>query len=65
VIGSFLEAGAVDELFVTISPLLVGKPDTQLGLVEGADLLPGLNTRLLGVRRGSDHVFLRYVILPR
>jgi riboflavin biosynthesis pyrimidine reductase len=65
VIGSLLEAGAVDELFLTISPLLVGKQDTDLGLVEGADLLPGLNTRLLGVRRGGDHVFLRYGILPR
>lgn len=65
VIGSFLEAGAVDELFLTISPLLVGKPQTRLGLVEGADLLPGLNTRLLSVRRGGDHVFLRYAILQR
>ena len=64
VIGSFLEAGAVDELFLTVSPLLVGKPETRLGLVEGADLLPGLNTRLLGVRRGGDHVFLHYGILP-
>jgi len=63
-IGSFLQAGAVDELFLTISPLLVGKPETRLGLVEDADLLPGLNTRLLGVRRGGDHVFLRYEILP-
>jgi riboflavin biosynthesis pyrimidine reductase len=65
VIGSFLEAGAVDELFLTISPLLVGQPPTRLGLVEGSDLLPGLNTRLLGVRRGGDHIFLRYGILPR
>jgi riboflavin biosynthesis pyrimidine reductase len=63
-IGSVLKAGAVDELFLTISPLLVGKPETRLGLVEGADLLPGLKTRLLGVRRGGDHVFLRYEILP-
>jgi riboflavin biosynthesis pyrimidine reductase len=65
VIGSFLEAGAVDELFLTISPLLVGEPETRLGLVEGADLLPGLNTHLLGVRRSGDHLFLRYGILPR
>jgi riboflavin biosynthesis pyrimidine reductase len=64
VIGSFLEAGAVDELFLTISPLLVGKSEKRLGLVEGADLLPGLNTRLLGVRRSGDHVFLHYGILP-
>jgi riboflavin biosynthesis pyrimidine reductase len=65
VIGSFLEAGAVDELFLTISPLLVGMPETRLGLVEGANLLPGLRTRLLGIRRGGDHVFLRYGILPK
>ncbi len=67
VIGSFLEAGAVDELFLTVSPLLLGRSPTEprLGLVEGADLLPGLNTRLLGVRHAGDHVFLRYEILPR
>jgi riboflavin biosynthesis pyrimidine reductase len=65
VIGSFLESGAVDELFLTISPLLVGAPETRLGLVEGAELLPGLNTRLLGVRRSDHHLFLRYGILPR
>jgi riboflavin biosynthesis pyrimidine reductase len=65
VIGSFLEAGAVDELFLTISPLLVGAPETRLGLVAGADLLPGLNTHLLGVRRRDHHLFLRYGILPR
>jgi riboflavin biosynthesis pyrimidine reductase len=62
-LGSFLEAGAVDELFLTVSPLLVG--GIRLTLVEGADLLPGLNAHLLGVRREGDHLFLRYGILPR
>jgi riboflavin biosynthesis pyrimidine reductase len=66
VIGSFFEAGVVDELFLTISPLLVGRAgrDPRLALVEGADLLPGRRTRLLGVRRDTDHLFVRYAILP-
>jgi riboflavin biosynthesis pyrimidine reductase len=65
-IGSFLEAGTVDELFLTVSPLLTGRThaDERLALVEGADLLPGRPTRLLGVRREAEHLFLRYGILP-
>jgi riboflavin biosynthesis pyrimidine reductase len=66
VIGSFIEAGVVDELFLTISPLLVGRVtlDPRLALVEGTDLLPGRNMRLTGVRRDMDHLFVRYAILP-
>ena len=65
VIGSFFAAGVVDELFLTVSPLLVGRAliDPRLALVEGADLLPGVHTRLLGVRRDTDHLFVRYGIL--
>lgn len=66
-IGSFLEAGLVDELFLTLSPLLTGRTqhDPRFALVEGVDLLPGRSLRLLGVRREADHLFLRYAILPR
>jgi riboflavin biosynthesis pyrimidine reductase len=64
VLGSFLEAGLVDELFLTVSPLLVGRipGDERLALVESADLLPGgpLGARLLSVRREGGHLFLRY-----
>jgi riboflavin biosynthesis pyrimidine reductase len=64
VLGSLLEARLVDELFLTISPLLVGRlhRGERLGLVEGSDLLRGgpLPARLLGVRRDADHLFLRY-----
>jgi riboflavin biosynthesis pyrimidine reductase len=65
VIGSFFEAGAVDELFLTISPLLTGRIvlDPRLALVEGADLLPGVRARLVGVRRDTDHLFVRYQII--
>ncbi len=63
-IAPFLEAGLVDELFLTVSPLLVGRPDgdPRLALVEGVDLLPGgpVEARLLGIRRDGDHLFLRY-----
>ncbi len=65
VLGSLLEARLVDELFLTVSPLLVGRPggdDERLGLDDGADLLPGgpVAGRLLGVRRDGAHLFLRY-----
>jgi riboflavin biosynthesis pyrimidine reductase len=67
VIGSFFEAGVVDELFLTVSPLLTGRTllEPRLALVEGADLLPGVGMRLLGVRRDTDHLFVRYGILRR
>jgi riboflavin biosynthesis pyrimidine reductase len=57
-------AGALDELFLTLAPQLVGRsPDThRLGLVEGIPLWPD-NARWAGlasVRRAGDHLFLRY-----
>jgi riboflavin biosynthesis pyrimidine reductase len=63
-VAPFLEARLVDELFLTISPLLAGRVDGdgRLALVEGADLLPGgpLQARLTGIRRDGGHLFLRY-----
>jgi len=60
--GSLLEGRVVDELFLTVSPLLLGDagPDSRLRLVEGADLLPPARSRPLSVRRHEDHLFLRY-----
>ena len=63
-IGPFLAAGLVDELFLTVSPLLAGRveADPRYALVEGTDLLPAGPPRagLIGVRRDGDHLFLRY-----
>ncbi len=63
-IAPFLAAGVVDELFLTVSPLLAGRVpgEERLALVEGADLVPGgpLAARLLGLRRADNHLFLRY-----
>jgi len=68
-IGPLFAAGLVDELFLTVSPLLTGRVggDPRLALVEGTDLLPGgpLGARVLGVRRSGDHLFLRYQLVPR
>ncbi len=64
--GSLLRARAVDELFLTVSPLLAGDagPDSRLRLVEAADLDPLVDAGLLSVRRHEQHLFLRYA-LPR
>lgn len=63
-IGPMFAAGLVDELFLTLSPLLVGRvgTDPRLGLVECTDLIGSgaVSARLLGVRRADDHLFLRY-----
>lgn len=64
ILGELLQAGRVDELFLTLSPQLAGRGRgaQRLGLVEGASLWPSLPTwaRLASVRRGGDHLYLRY-----
>jgi riboflavin biosynthesis pyrimidine reductase len=61
--GALVAAGVMDELFLTISPLLAGNhgDGSRYGLVESAELLPpGAKTRLLSLRRHGQHLFLRY-----
>jgi riboflavin biosynthesis pyrimidine reductase len=60
--GSLLADDMVDELFLTLSPLLLGGEGApRFHLVEGADLLPrGIRGRVASVRRHGDHLFLRY-----
>ena len=61
--GGLLVAKCVDELFLTVSPLLAGRDVAdRLALVEGAELLPDAAeaAELLSVRGHSDHLFLRY-----
>ena len=64
VVGQLLERALVDELFVTISPVLLGRTQVEdrPGLVEGADLL-GIDappTEVVSVRRHRSHLFVRY-----
>jgi riboflavin biosynthesis pyrimidine reductase len=61
--GSLLASGLVDELFLTISPLLAGRAlRPRLPLVEGIELLPDTTValRLLSTRRHGSHLFLRH-----
>ncbi|HUJ55575.1 MAG TPA: dihydrofolate reductase family protein [Gaiellaceae bacterium] len=63
VFGALLASQLVDELFVTVSPVLAGRAQTpRLGLVEGVELLPRTRIagRLRSVRARGSHLFLRY-----
>ena len=61
---ALLAGGLVDELFLTVSPVLAGRLESRrrLGLVEGVELLPDtrIAPRLVSLRRGGDHLFARY-----
>ena len=67
-LGSMLDAGVIDELFLTLSPRLVGRAslETRLGLVEGADVLErgerATTLELVSARRHASHLFLRYYV---
>jgi riboflavin biosynthesis pyrimidine reductase len=62
--AAFMEDRLVDELFLTLSPVLAGRRsgDARLGLLEGIELLPAAAewARLLSVRVQGSHLFLRY-----
>jgi riboflavin biosynthesis pyrimidine reductase len=60
---SLVAAGLVDELFLTVSPLLAGRLGAgRLSLAEGANFLPDtrIEADVLSVRRHESHLFLRY-----
>jgi riboflavin biosynthesis pyrimidine reductase len=67
-VGTLLEARRLDELFLTISPLLAGDRFVpgRRGVVEGvrfgAESLR--RSELLSVRRHGSHLFLRYAVGP-
>jgi hypothetical protein len=53
----------LDELFLTVSPVLAGRADTSRpGLVAARELLPGRTelAELLRVRQHGSYLFLRY-----
>jgi riboflavin biosynthesis pyrimidine reductase len=62
--GELLAGGLVDELFLTLSPVLAGRLESRrrLGLVEGVELLPQarVSPSLLSLRRSGEHLFTRY-----
>lgn len=64
--GQLVTAHLIDELFLTLSPVLAGHGGAggQLSLLERAELLPSrtLPATLLALRRADSHLFLRYAL---
>jgi riboflavin biosynthesis pyrimidine reductase len=61
--GSMLEAGVVEQLFLTISPKLIGGGEERPPFTGAADLLePGTRAEVRSVRRADDYLFLRYAL---
>jgi riboflavin biosynthesis pyrimidine reductase len=61
--GDLVKANLLDELFITISPVLAGRDsESRHGMLAGAELLPDRQVwnRLLSARRNGDFLFLRY-----
>ena len=62
--GDFLADKRLDELFLTLAPQMAGRDDSveRPGLVTGKIFAPGnpLWSRLVGIKRGGSHLFLRY-----
>ncbi len=59
-----LSAGLVDELFLSVSPLLAGEDPADsrppLRILAGSDFDPPLALELLSVLEHDSHLFLRY-----
>jgi riboflavin biosynthesis pyrimidine reductase len=64
--GQFLRERAVDELFLTVAPLIAGRArdDPRLSLVEHAAFGPedAPRPRLLSTKAASDYLFLRFAL---
>jgi riboflavin biosynthesis pyrimidine reductase len=58
-----LAAGLLDELFLTVAPLLVAGADAR-PIVAGAPLRPPAGLALHSVARHGDELFLRYAVTP-
>ncbi|HTP06904.1 MAG TPA: dihydrofolate reductase family protein [Anaerolineae bacterium] len=63
-IGDFFAEKCLDELFLTLAPQIAGRDDLieRPGLVAGKTFAPdhALWGKLASIKRGGDHLFLRY-----
>ena len=59
--GELVSRDRIDELFLTVSPVLEGQNDQSFGMIRGVDFgRTPKRSRLLSVRRHESHLFLRY-----
>ncbi len=69
VLGIFLAEGLSDELFLTLAPQIAGRDNAveRPGLVMGQIFAPDhpLWGTLISVKRGGNHLFLRYAFTAR
>ena len=67
-LGRLVADGLLDELFLTVSPVLAGRASTlRPGLITALELLPAraVTAELVGVRRHGSYLFLRYTMQGR
>jgi riboflavin biosynthesis pyrimidine reductase len=60
-----LAAGLLDEIFLTVSPLLAGGEPSSgeaLRIIAGAEIDPPVGLELLGAMSASSYLFLRYEV---
>jgi riboflavin biosynthesis pyrimidine reductase len=65
--GQLVAGGLLDELFLSLSPLLAGgEPDpAAMRILAGPELDPAVELQLLSVQESASHLFLRYgVVAP-
>ncbi len=65
-LGQLVADEVLDELFLTVSPVLAGRGETaRPGLVSAQEILPARAepTDLISVRRRASYLFLRYRLL--
>jgi riboflavin biosynthesis pyrimidine reductase len=60
-LAAVVVAGLLDELFLTLSPKLVGGGG-EIGVLEGAALEAPLDLNLLSALKEEDYLFLRYAV---
>lgn len=61
--GELVARHRVDELFLTVSPRLLGHPAGSFGIIRGMDFeRPFKGGRLLSARRAGSYLFLRYAL---
>jgi riboflavin biosynthesis pyrimidine reductase len=64
--ADFLAERLLDELFLTLAPQIAGRDDTlpRPGFIAGKRFAPDDPRwgRLVGIKQGGDHLFLRYAI---
>ncbi|HET9781663.1 MAG TPA: dihydrofolate reductase family protein [Candidatus Dormibacteraeota bacterium] len=67
-VADFIEAGVLDEAFLTLSPVIAGRDrEARHGMVAGVELLPSRQiwSELTSARRHGDFLFLRYDLRKR